>query len=178
MRQLVTQGIAQGGLVMVMNLSEDIVSKSKANPNLATMPRDKETTSRAAKNDQDLKYLNRGGQTTIILDTTNCDSLAVSSKYLVERIPFITKDESEQLISQLKQGGHINQFTNILEVDPTKSNWRTIISPNNSTHRLGKFVVKPGYSPLAKALYRCWTFHEYCSEVVFPALDLFEMQQS
>eukprot|EP00536_Pseudo-nitzschia_multiseries_P014607 jgi/Psemu1/298773/fgenesh1_pm.735_\ len=41
----------------------------------------------------------------------------------------------------------------------------------------GIFDLTPGRSPLAKALHRAWAFHEYCSEVVEPALDWFEAEE-
>jgi hypothetical protein len=42
----------------------------------------------------------------------------------------------------------------------------------------GKFDLTPGISPLAKALHRAWAMHEYCSEIVEHALDLFEGQKT
>ena len=87
------------------------------------------------------------------------------------------------LIEVLREASHMDNDTQLLIVDPTKSNWRdlllekeaqtgAVVSSNAFYH--GKFALQPGYSPLAKALHRSWAFHEYCSEVVIPALEFFE----
>lgn len=170
--QLLVRNTVQGALVMVMNLSKDVVDKLTKYPKpifLAPMPRDKRTTSAAVQNYQELNVLNSG---MIVLDTTTCGSLPVTSYYLQQRVPGMTKDMAQLLINELTQAKHID--SQMLIVDPTQSNWRDIISPNNTTYWLNKFLLKPGYSPLAKALHRAWAYHEYCSEVVAPALEFFE----
>ena len=113
----------------------------------------------------------------IILDRKPCGLLHVTTTYLIQRVPYMTVKAAEELISKLKQADHIDSFSNMLHVDPTSSDWRSIVSPNNSTHWLDKFDLKPGYSPLAKALHRAWAFHEYCSEAVVPALTFLEQNQ-
>ncbi|KAL3787481.1 hypothetical protein HJC23_001131 [Cyclotella cryptica] len=175
--QLLVRGLVRGTLVMVMSLSKDVVDVWKRNPQplfLAPMPRDKGTTSAAIRNYEELKGLNRIDREMIVLDTKTCAPLPVTSSYLQERVPGMTADISMMLLEDLIRENHMDPLTMMLIVDPTQSNWREIVSPNNATHWLDKFALKPGYSPLAKALHRAWAFHEYCSEVVLPALEFFE----
>jgi hypothetical protein len=174
--QLLVRGVVDGALVMVMSLGNEVVGKLHSKPKplyLAPMPRDKKTTAATINNYQYLKGLNTEHKQMIILDTKSCDSLPVTRSYLQERVPGMSANIADRLISSLLQEKHLDA-SQMLIVDPTKSNWREIISPDNSTHWLNKFVLKPGYSPLAKALHRAWAYHEYCSEVVVPALELFE----
>jgi len=173
--QLLVNGLVQGALVMVSSLNDELVTKLKDNPRplfLAPMPRDKRTTAVAVENYLALKELNENKE-VIVLDDKSCDSLPVTTSYLIERVPKMTEGIANELIRQLKKANHIDN-KQMLAVDPTKSNWRGIISPNNSTHFADQFVLKPGFSPLAKALHRAWAFHEYCSEVVETALTMFE----
>ena len=92
----------------------------------------------------------------------------------------MTMNHANHLIRLLKQANHIDQTTNMLIVDPTKSNWRDVILKNSSTSNkktaywLGLYDLTPSKSQLAKALHRSWAYHEYCSEVVLPALRFFE----
>jgi hypothetical protein len=46
--------------------------------------------------------------------------------------------------------------------------------PPQQTFLWDVYELTPGYSSLAKALHRAWAFHEYCSDGVAKALDLFE----
>ena len=177
--ELATRNVVQAALVMVMQLSNDVVSKLQASPKpiyLAPMLRDKHSMKQVLKNYHDLK--NSGSSDAVVLDSTSCDSLPLTSQYLVQRVPGMTNDTAKSLIAVLKEAGHINPSTNMLQVDPTKpkSDWRHILSPQNSTHWLNIFDLQPGVSPLAKALNRAWAFHEYCSEVVVPSLEFFERQ--
>ena len=177
--ELATRNVVEAALVMVMQLPSDVVSKLQASPKpiyLAPMPRDKHRTKQVLKNYHDLK--NSGNKDFVVLDSTSCDSLPLTADYLVQRVPGMTDDSAKSLISILKEAGHINPSTNMLQVDPTKpkSDWRQILSPQNSTHWLNIFDLQPGVSPLAKALNRAWAFHEYCSEVVVPSFEFFERQ--
>jgi hypothetical protein len=174
--QLLVKDTIKGALVIVMSLSSGITSSLKINPKplfLAPMPRDKHTTAGAISNYQDLKVLNADNKELIALDTESCDSLPVTSSYLLSRVVGMTASIADTLIADLTRAKHIDK-NQLLVVDPTKSNWREIVSPKNSTHLMNKFALKPGYSPLAKALHRAWAYHEYCSEVVAAALNLFE----
>jgi hypothetical protein len=174
--ELVTRDIVDSALIMVMSLSNDVVTKLHKSPKpiyLAPMSRDVGTTKRVMKNYHDLESVRK----FIILDTSTCDSFPLTTRYLIERVPGMTTDTGNELISLLKNGGYIDVTNNRFIVDPTNSNWRTFISPANTTHWKNEFVLTPGYSPLAKALNRAWAFHEYCSETVIPALEFFETFQ-
>jgi len=175
--ELATQKIVRGALVMVMQLSNDAVNKLRLSPvpiYLAPMPRDKSRMEQVVKNYRDLDSV----RDFVILDGTTCGSIPVTTTYLIQRVPGMTAKASEELISELERAGHIDPSSDMLRVDPTRSDWRSIVSPTNSTHWLGEFDLKPGYSPLAKALHRAWAFHEYCSEAVIPALRFFEKRSS
>ena len=158
---------------MVMGLSENIVTQLQKQPYkpifLAPMPRDKATTRRAVQNHASLPNRSR-------LDTTSCDSLPLTAEYLLQRVPGMTHEAAQSLIHALQQGQHLDTSTHMLLIDPTRSDWRSLVSPNNATYWLDRFSLAPGYSPLAKALHRAWAFHEYCSEVVIPALAYFERE--
>ncbi|KAL9184771.1 hypothetical protein ACHAXT_012741 [Thalassiosira profunda] len=169
---LAMEDVVEAALVMVMALSDDVVRKMKQSPKpmyLAPMPLDRGTTKRALQNYWDLQSVKE----YFVMDSTACASLPVTTQYLVQRVVGLTSEDADSLISQLKAAGHLDA-SNMLVVDPTKSDWRSIVSPTNSTHWLGRFSLKPGFSPLAKALHRAWAMHEYCSEAVPPALDFFE----
>lgn len=175
--QLLVRDVADGALVMVMSLNKETTSKLKNNPKplfLAPMPRDKGTTSGTIQNYEYLKEVNTNNdKRMVVLDVESCGPLPVTRTYLLERVPEMTATIADRLVSSLLQERHLDP-SQMLIVDPTKSNWREIVSPGNSTHWLGKFALLPGYSPLAKALHRAWAFHEYCSKVIVPALELFE----
>ena len=173
--ELVTRDIVDSALIMVMSLSNGVVTKLRNSPKpiyLAPMSRDIGTMKRVMKNYHDLESVTN----FIILDTTTCDSFPLTTRYLIERVPGMTTDAGNELICLLKNGGYIDLTNDRFILDPTKSNWRTFISPTNDTY-WHKFVLTPGYSPLAKALNRAWAFHEYCSETVVPALTFFEKFQ-
>jgi hypothetical protein len=173
--ELVTRDIVDSALIMVTSLSNGVVTKLRNSPKpiyLAPMSRDIGTTKKVMNNYHDLESVTN----FIILDTSTCDSFSLTTRYLIERVPGMTNDAGNELISLLTNGGYIDLTNNRFIIDPTKSNWRTFISPTNDTY-WHKFVLTPGYSPLAKALNRAWAFHEYCSETVVPALTFFEKFQ-
>ena len=198
---LVANRIMDAGIVMVMGLGPKLASQLKElhqqskRPKLylAPMPRDKGTTQRAIQNYQALctncptAEKNNPPSSTksdwVVLDTTRCDSLPLTVAFLMQRVPGMNVEAATMLIEVLREANHMDNDTQLLIVDPTKSNWRdlllekeaqtgAVVSSNAFYH--GKFALQPGYSPLAKALHRSWAFHEYCSEVVIPALEFFE----
>ncbi|CAJ1947279.1 unnamed protein product [Cylindrotheca closterium] len=162
---------------------------------LAPMPRDKGTTQKAIQNYHTLctnncasaghnPLPNSEAGDWIILDTTHCASLPVTVDFLMQRVPGMNVEAANQLIQALLEAKHMDKDSQELVVDPTRSNWRDLLllqeekkavsSSSNASYYHGKFALQPGYSPLAKALHRAWAFHEYCSEVVVPALEFFE----
>ena len=173
--QLLAYDLVQGALVMVSSLDDELLTKLEDNPRpifLAPMPRDNRTTAAAVENYLVLKEFSKNKE-AVMLDVKSCDALPVTTSYLIERVPKMTEDIANDLIQHLTNAKHLDR-KQMLAVDPTKSNWRGIISPNNSTYFADHFVLKPGFSPLAKALHRAWAFHEYCSEVVETALKMFD----
>ena len=192
--QLLVNNMVDGALVMVMSLTNNVVKRLQEEPPktlyLAPMPRDTNTLKRCEQNYHDListtSTNNRMMKEYIRLDTTTCKSIPVTVPYLIQRIPHMTNNHANHLIQLLKQANHIDQTTNMLLVDPTKSNWRDILLPNKNsssanvkttTYWLDLYDLTPGQSQVAKALHRAWAFHEYCSEVVLPALRFFEEHQ-
>ena len=176
--ELLTRDVVQGALVMVMSLSNNVMQKMKQKQTqkpiyLAPMPRDANTMQHVIQNYKECDSIMKE---YIVLDKSSCDSLPVTIEYLIQRVPGMTVKMGNELIQQLKQAKHIDTISNMLVVDPTKSKWRDIITSTtkNKTHWMDIFDLTPGYSPLAKALHRAWAFHEYCSEVVVPALRFFE----
>ena len=159
---------------------------------LAPMPRDKGTTRKATENYQALctncpsaQHPSRNSEADwIILDTTHCTSLPVTVEFLMQRVPCMNVEAATQVIQALLEAKHMAKDSQELVVDPTRSNWRDLLllqeekkatsSGSNAFYYHDKFALQPGYSPLAKALHRAWAFHEYCSEVVAPALEFFE----
>jgi len=188
--QLLVNNIVNGALVMVMSLTNNVVKRLKEEPfkllYLAPMPRDINTLTRCQQNYHDLitpstSSTSNRNKEYIRLDKTTCKSIPVTTSYLIQRIPHMTNNHANQLIHLLKQVNHIDKTTNMLLVDPTKSNWRDILIPikNSSTNKksmywLDLYDLSPGKSKVAKALHRSWAYHEYCSEVVLPALRFFE----
>lgn len=184
--ELLKKRIVKGALVMVMSLSEDGVNfiqnykgpKERLKLYLAPMPRDKSTLQHVIQNYHDLSNVQHE---FVTLDDTSCVALPVTTEYLMQRVVGMTFHLGDRLISQLKEARHVDEMTNMLIKDPTRSNWREVLttplSPGehvNMTHWLGIYDLRPGISPLAKALHRAWAFHEYCSEVVVPAIQFFE----
>jgi len=185
--QLLVSNMVDEALVMVMSLSNNIVKRLIEHPKplyLAPMPRDTNTLTRCEQNYHDListSSTSNRMKEYIRLDKTTCKSIPVTTSYLIQRIPHMTNNHANQLIHLLKQVNHIDKTTNMLLVDPTKSNWRDILIPikNSSTNKksmywLDLYDLSPGKSKVAKALHRSWAYHEYCSEVVLPALRFFE----
>lgn len=156
--ELVTKQISQAAIVMVMSLSDPVVEKLRRSPRpiyFAPMPRDKGTLQRVQRNFESLRrHVDEDGrkgtgETRYILDNESCDSRPLTPDYLVQRVSQMTREAAITLTTKLKEVGHIDPGSNMLIVDPTKSNWRNIISPNNSTHWLDQFALKPGYSPVS-----------------------------
>ena len=180
--ELLTRDVVQGALVMVMSLSNNVMQKMKQKQTrkpiyLAPMPRDANTMQHVIQNYKECDSIMKE---YIVLDKSSCASLPVTIEYLIQRVPGMTVEMGNELIQQLKQAKHIDTISNMLVVDPTKSKWRDIITSTtkNKTHWMDIFDLTPGYSPLAKALHRAWAFHEYCSEVVVPALRFFESHKT
>ena len=176
--ELLTRDVVQGALVMVMSLSNNVMQKMKRKQTqkpiyLAPMPRDANTMQHVIQNYKECDSIMKE---YIVLDKSSCASLPVTIEYLIQRVPGMTVQMGNELIQQLKQATHIDTISNMLIVDPTKSKWRDIITSTtkNKTHWMDIFDLTPGYSPLAKALHRAWAFHEYCSEVIVPALRFFD----
>jgi len=182
--QLLLGNKVDAGLVMVMNLGSKLknqlasVFSTSSRPllYLAPMPRDKRTTLRV---EQEYQYLSQYTNTSIRLDTQSCVQLSVTKEYLMERVVDMTPEYANQLIIMLEEANHLHIKSKKLVKNPTKSNWRDVLlqqkGTTETTSSIWKtFVLTPGKSPLAKALHRAWAFHEYCSEVVLPALDYFE----
>lgn len=188
--KLVAEGQADAALIMVMSLGaalqnrlSDVRSSSSHPLYLAPMPRDQTTTRKAEENYQALKQ----AAFPVIFDKTSCAPLPVTAAYLSSRLPGMTGKIAERIIEGLLQAQHLKEDNYMLQKDPTQSNWREVLQKTDLDDTLertrsaktadllwGKFVLTPGKSPLAKALHRAWAFHEYCSEVVEPALDFFE----
>ena len=169
--ELAARNAVQGALVMSMSLSAKVVSQLRASPRpiyLAPMPRDERTMTRARQNYRDL------ARAFTVLDAVTCGARPLTPEYLIQRVPGMTDGAADDLVAALQRAGHLDAESRLLRVDPTRSDWRTLVSPDNATCWLGKFDLTPGYSPLAKALHRAWAFHEYCSEAVIPAFVFFE----
>jgi predicted esterase len=195
--KVVAEGKAAAALVMVMALraalqnrltrSSSSSSSSSSHPiYLAPMPRDQGMTRKAEQNYQTLQQAG----IPVFFDKTSCVPLPVTVAYLSSRVPGMTQSAAENIVQGLLEAHHL-QEDYMLQKDPTKSNWREILQTidyyyddvksrtTTTTEDLssllwGQFLLTPGKSPLAKALHRAWAFHEYCSEVVEPALDFFE----
>jgi hypothetical protein len=138
----------------------------------------------------------------VTLDETSCQPLPLTVDYLWNRVPGMTKEAAQIIIDTLIDGQHIDSISKFLIIDPTQSKWRDLFLNANKNseipnsllqqrqqqqqqqHYASKsdskmllwetFDLTPGISPLAKALHRAWAFHEYCSEAVNLAMDLFE----
>ena len=157
--QLVAEptGIVQAGLVMVMSIPNNIIPKLVQKLiYLEPMPRDKGRTRLVIQNYNDLVRRSNNSSASIILDTTSCVPLPVTIEYLIQRVPGMNQQFAKALIGDLKLARHLDESSNLLLVDPTRSNWRQIVSPGNDTYWMDQFALRPGYSPLAKALHRAW----------------------
>jgi len=190
--QLAADGIADAALMMVSSLGPAIQTRMllaameehgrKIPPlYLAPMPRDAGTT-KAARRGYDA--MTREGHkrdpnmdVPIVLDETSCVSLPVTVGFLNERVPHMSYDMAVLIVNALRKHGHLDlRSGGYLVKDPTKSDWRIVLQNECGDVCLRNQPLGPGLSPLAKALHRAWAFHEYCSEVVFLALDFFELE--
>jgi hypothetical protein len=171
--QLAQKSIAQAALVMVMSLGPSLCDKlTPTTPiYLAPMPRDTRTTQKAKADYEKLKALNP--DMPIIFDETTCGSLPVTADYIHQRVVGTTLDMARAIVKSLMEARHLDANHWLLQ-DPTRSSWRDILRDNCGDVCLQNQILEPGKSPLAKALHRAWAFHEYCSEVVEPALDYFQ----
>ena len=180
---------ADAALVMVMALRPTLQKRFSSSIDapppiyLAPMPKDVGTTKRAEQNYEAMMSESFGSHAYVKLDKTNCVPLAVTTSYLMGRVPGMTIESAERIVKGLKEAKHLSEDSSLLLVDPTRSNWRDILTqmdnaanetPSVEDFLWGKFLLTPGKSPLAKALHRAWAFHEYCSESVEPALNFFE----
>ena len=180
--QLLSMQKVQAAIVMIMGLSPQIVSKLSSlldsnNPPIlyfAPMPNDKGTTKRVVDNYNTLSK--NKPSSSIALDTKTCTSLPVTTQYLLQRVPNLSMPHAEYIHNTLKQNEYIHPSTNLFLMNPTNTPWRILVSPKNETFLFDKYVLTPGYSPLAKALHRAWAFHEYCSDVIYPSFDFIEQQ--
>ena len=180
------------------SLSDSIISPIY----LAPMPRDTGTT-KGAQTDYDtiLQSSSKSAiverlRRRIILDVSTCTPLEISVAYLNERVPHMTASMATMIIKALAKAKHvvpsrsptnpsnpsgnnlsddnIQQSNFSLIKDPTRSDWRQVLQESCANQGcLTNQPLGPGVSPLAKGLHRAWAYHEYCSEVVEPALDFF-----
>ena len=147
--ELASRGVASGGaLAMVMSLSDGVVRRlisSRVPMYLAPMPRDVGTTGKVRmnyealtrkdpENDSDGGVGTKGARRRAILNDTACVPLPVTESYLVQRVPGMTREVAAELTSTLRRIGHADRATGMLVVDPTTSDWRARLSPDNATH--------------------------------------------
>ncbi|KAG7351865.1 hypothetical protein IV203_007913 [Nitzschia inconspicua] len=171
---------------------------------LAPMVKDEGTAKTCRSNYQFLSQHIQQHPTTklqVMLDETSCQPLPVTTEYLWSRVPGMTKEAAQILVDTLVEAQHVDPTTKLLVLDPTQSLWRDVVTAKNQnipasllqtenwnqknavpipsqTQLLWeRFDLTPGRSPLAKALHRAWAFHEYCSESLAPAFQLFEQRQ-
>lgn len=178
-----------------MGLDDEHQNKKKRPPiYLAPMPRDKRTTTGAK---QDYETMMKARTTSVFtsethespvrLDTTTCVSMPVTATYLNQRVPHMSFGMAEMVVAALTTSSHIDPTSGMLTKDPTQSNWRDILQEQCGGSRkntnniedhgcLEQQPLGPGVSPLAKALHRCWAFHEYCSEATLKALSFFQQE--
>lgn len=176
--QLAVEGIVDAALVMVMSLGSNLRAKLVQMNNdmppvyLAPMPRDIKMSAGARRDYQEMKRIN--AKVPVVFDNTTCVALSVTSEYLFQRVPGMTKTMANAIVDELIRAKHLDPITGLLIKDPTISDWRIILQNGCGSSCLENQVLEPGKSPLAKALHRAWAFHEYCSEVVDKALDFFQ----
>ncbi len=209
--KLVAEGVAESGAVMVMSLRNPLLDKilslkERKKLYLAPMIRDQGTTKRVRENEaywKSKQQQQQQQQHKLIVDEISCIPLPVTVDYLWNRVPRMTKEAANIIVTVLLDHKHLDPNTMKLIVDPTRSKWRDfflnndklpvpaslklsqsnkiIHDPNNNNNNMmlwDTFDLTPGISPLAKALHRAWAMHEYCSEIVELALDFFEGQKT
>lgn len=178
--ELAVDGVVKAALVMVMSLGpvlrERLATMGNTMPYiyLAPMPRDALTTQATISDgDRICHVVGVSSGSRIILDTTTCVSLPVTTEYLYKRVPHMRRDMADKIVQALLKEQHLDSNWFLIK-DPTVSNWRNVLQQSCGESCLEHQSLAPGLSPLAKALHRAWAFHEYCSDVVEKALDYFE----
>lgn len=186
--KVAADGVAHAALVMVMGLHQKLQHEllhRKPPLYLAPMPRDRKTLQRNRENYSVLMASNYTTQQSkdmkptphILLDEMSCVPLPVTKEYLIERVPGMSEEYANQIVSALQGAGYLGKDNAMWVKDPTASDWRNVLLALDSSSEStlwGKFRLIPGQSPLAKAFHRAWAFHEYCSESILPALNFFE----
>jgi len=183
--ELGSRGLVDASLVMVMSLQKNLQNRliERETPLfLAPMARDKRTFK---VNELNYKEISKGRQfsESVYIDKNSCDPIPLTSSYLLERVPGMKLIDAEDIVQTLTKSGHLNQDNHMFNKDPTQSSWREDLLRSRATGPddnvlWDKYYLLKGLSPLAKAFHRAWAYHEYCSEVVDPALDFFERQFS
>ena len=201
--QLAVRQLVDAAMVGVMSLGHDLAQKWRGlednnnNNNsqrppiyLAPMPRDKRTTA-GANQDFEMMVMTTMKDATshplpngnplpknpVRLDVTTCVPLPVTASYLNQRVPQMTHTMAEMIVTALVTSSHMDAASGLLLQDPTQSNWRDILREQCADQGcLENQPLGPGVSPLAKALHRCWAFHEYCSEATLKALEFFQQE--
>mmetsp|Transcript_7894 Transcript_7894/g.13311 ORF Transcript_7894/g.13311 Transcript_7894/m.13311 type:complete len:158 (+) Transcript_7894:2-475(+) len=140
------------------------------------MPRDSRTASGMLANSQALQrlyslYFDNNTQGASMITVKDCLPIPVTVEYLTSRLHYlnITSSDAEDIIFVLKAKGFIDNSDNFLLKDPTDrfNDWRSALqrdSRSKAVLQSREIVLTPGKSALAKALHRCWAFHEYCSD--------------
>ena len=141
-----------------------------------SMPRDKETSKAMRGSALKLKILYTEfffseSKASEYINFKECNPIPVDVEYLTNRLRHtnISRIDAEAIISVLKQAGYVDLNSSYLVKDPTllHNDWRTELKKHPKTSNLLKarsIILTRGKSPLAKALHRCWAFHEYCSD--------------
>ena len=150
------------------------------------MPKDKDTTEAMHNNADSLinLYATYFGNVTAaseLIVVKDCTALPVTISYLMNRLYYINISiiDAEAIIRVLKQSGYLDNLTNLLLKDPTniQNDWRSILQRDPKTNSIlakRSIILTKGKSPLAKALHRCWAFHEYCSDYLTDDLAWFK----
>jgi len=193
--QLAVRKIVDAAMVGVMSLGQELTRRwsemdKKPPIYLAPMPRDMQTLDSTKRDFAIMSQASDSNESSpnkhkkdllksksVILDTTTCVALPVTSSYLHQRVSHMTIEMADLIVAALKSTGHLDSTTGYLLKDPTKLNWRDILKARCERQGcLESQALGPGVSPLAKALHRCWAFHEYCSEATSKALHFFQQE--
>lgn len=97
-----------------------------------------------------------------------CKPLAVTTDYLMDRLPYLNHSEAVLIIEALIKSGHLDDMTSTFKIDPTSpsSNWKGIVQKATTGTIRTPLVFDQGRSPLAKSFNRAWAFHEYCATYI------------